>query len=140
MGKSLWYAYCHSMEFFCFGIAKKGRVGGCAVLCDLLLRLLVTLFGFGLMMGVVRLLPLLPFFVSVLDAMSWMRFLMVRVVVCFPLSSDFRCLGACGHLLSLGLLLLVSSFHFVGGVDGLGLVATVALMMVIIVAVLLISL
>ena len=135
MGKSLWYAYCHSMEFFCFGIAKKGRVGGCAVLCDLLLRLLVTLFG--LMMGVVR---LLPFFVSVLDAMSWMRFLMVRVVVCFPLSSDFRRLGACGHLLSLGLLLLVSSFHFVGGVDGLGLVATVALMMVIIAAVLLISL
>jgi len=123
------------MEFFCFGIAKKGRVGGCAVLCDLLLRLLATLFG--LMMAVVR---LLPFFVSVLDAMSWMRFLMVRVVVCFPLSSDFRCLGACGHLLSLGLLLLVSSFHFVGGVDGLGLVATVALMMVIIAAVLLISL
>ncbi len=135
MGRSLWALCRHSMEFFCFRVAKKGRVGGCAVLCDVFLCLLVTFFGF--MMGVVR---LLLFFVSVLDAMSWMRFLIVCVVVCFPLSSDFHfwCLGGCGHLLSFGLLLLVSSFHFVGGIDGLA--AAVALMMVIIAAVLLNSL
>jgi len=77
--------YCHSMEFFRFGVAKMGRVGRCAVLCDVFLRLLVDFFGF--MMGVVH---LSLFFVLVLDAMSWMRFLMVCVVVCFPLSSDFH--------------------------------------------------
>ena len=85
IGRSLWDLYCHSMEFFRFRVAKMGRVGGCAVLCDMFLCLLVNFFGF--MMGVVR---LLLFFVSVLDAMSWMRFLMVCVVVCSPLSSDFH--------------------------------------------------
>ena len=135
MGRSLWGLCRLLMEFFGFRVAIRGRVGGYAVLCDISLCLLVCFFGFE--MGVVRFLIL---FVLVLDAMSWIRFLMIYVVVCFPLSSDFHfwCLGGCGHLLSLGLLLLVSSFQFVGGVDGL--TAAVAMMMVIIAAVLLNSL
>ena len=135
MGRSLWGLCRLLMEFFGFRVAIRGRVGGYAVLCDISLCLLVSFFGFE--MGVVRLLIL---FVLVLDAMSWIRFLMICVVVCFPLSSDFHfwCLGGCGHLLSLGLLLLVSSFQFVGGVDGL--TAAVAMMMVIIAVVLLSSL
>ena len=135
MGRSLWGLCRLLMEFFGFRVAIRGRVGGYAVLCDISLCLLVNFFGF--MMGVVR---LLIFFVLVLDAMSWMLFLMICVVVCFPLSSDFHfwCLGGCGHLLSLGLLLLVSSFQFVGGVDGL--TAAVAMMMVIIAVALLSSL
>ena len=53
-------------------------------------------------------------FALVLDAMSWVHRLMVRVLQYFSSCAVFRFFGSggIGHLLSLGMLVFVVSFHF----------------------------
>ena len=72
--------------------------------------------------------------------MSWVRRLMVRVLQYSSSRAVFRIFGSggVGHLLSLGVLVFVGSFHF--AMDVVGFEAVVALVMVITATVLLISL